>query len=214
LVITHWLENVANPRKRRKPVSARLILALERYNRCVDLLLMGWRQSEIAAEVGISQAAVSKHLNAYRDDLERRKVIDKTQMTVEHLDDHARLRKQANIGWTKSLADAVETTEEVDEFGQVKTKTKRAGQAGDPRFLGEVRKLRERDAKIVGLDAPTKQSLEVQGRAPPDVDEETIETIEVVTPEEAEKVRGKRWLRIPQNGNGHAIIPEPGPEDP
>jgi transcriptional regulator with XRE-family HTH domain len=190
-----------------------MLLALERYNRCVDLLQQGWTQTEIAAELGINQSAVSKHLNAYRDDLERRKFVDKPRMAVEHFDDHARLRKQANIGWTRSLQDAVETVEETNEEGNTKVRVKRAPQSGDPRFLGEVRKLRERDARIVGLDAPTKQSVTIQGTTPPDVDEETIETIEIVTPEEAEKIRGKRWLRIPQNGHRPAT-PDSNSEDP
>lgn len=80
-----------------------------------------------------------------------------------------------------------------------------AGDEGpDPRWASTIIAARKREAEAIGLDTPTKQAVTVQSATPSDVDEETIETIEVVTRDEAEQLRGKRWLRIPQNGNGHA----------
>lgn len=141
--------------------------ALQRFNRVIELYLEGQDQCDIAREIGITQGRVSQIVHEHFENLLNQKLIDKTRMTVEHIADHARLRREASKGWRRSCEDAVEVIEEEGPKG-VTRKTKRIGQAGDARFLGEIRKLRERDAKLVGLDAPTRITPELAMTGTPD----------------------------------------------
>jgi len=71
----------------------------------------------------------------------------------------------AYAGWVRSVEDAVRKSVEkagaAEGDGATKQRIQSEGQCGDPRFLAEMRELRNQKIKLLGLDEPT--SVEVSG---------------------------------------------------
>lgn len=63
---------------------------------------------------------------------------------------------KAELGWQKSLEDRVVKTERAGGEGGGYSESKREGQSGNPSFLAEQNKALAAQAKLLGLDAPTK----------------------------------------------------------
>ena len=169
------------PRRRRTPTSRGGKHGWEprprlcaREQRAVALAIQGWTQSEIAQDLRVSQAAVSKILaradaRALPELVERveRQKVRQTQR-LEHL--FAELMR----AWQQSKADATRRRQRKSEsaeagsggahtMAEVIVET----QHGDPRYMEESRKVLADLRKLWGLDAP--QRLDVRaGRSPLD----------------------------------------------
>jgi len=133
------------------------------------LRLRGKTQTEIAAELGVSQQAVSRDLAAVQRDYERRHQEERDHLRAAEL---ARLdvaEAAAWREWDRSREDAVETTSKLVQAGanaageggtpRVETGETRKGRLGDPRYLEIVIRCDERRSKLLGLDAPTEIDL-------------------------------------------------------
>lgn len=134
--------------------------------RAMELTVLGWSQPQIARDLGISQAAVSKilkrvetrHLHGWAETLERQKV--KQTLRLEHL------FAEAIRAWHESKADTTRRrqrqTQGGDGAGATVAELVVENQHGDPRYLDEARKALADQRKLSGLDAPQK----VDVRAP------------------------------------------------
>jgi hypothetical protein len=136
----------------------------------MELTLLGWSQHQIAADVGITQAAVSKiltrvELRLLRDFTvagERQKA--RQTLRLEHL------YAEAMRAWEQSKAETTRRRQRKSEGGHGGAAATVAeivveNQHGDPRYLEEARKTLADHRKLWGLDAP--QQLDVRASRNP-----------------------------------------------
>lgn len=132
--------------------------------RVLELTVLGWSQHQIAADLGVSQAAVSKtlkrvELRALRElsaIVERQKA--RHTLRLEHL------FAEALRAWDQSKGDATRRHQRKSDGGPGGTAVTVAeivveNQHGDPRYLEEARRALADHRKLWGLDAPQKVDL-------------------------------------------------------
>ena len=128
----------------------------------MELVVRGWSQHQIADDLGISQAGVSKLLKRVEtrvlrelaDTLERQKA--RHTLRLEHL------YTEAIRAWTESQADATRRRQRKSQGARgdaMVAEVVTENQHGDPRFLDEARKVLADHRKLWGLDAPQKVDL-------------------------------------------------------
>lgn len=69
--------------------------------------------------------------------------------------------REAVAAWDRSKLDAVRKSIESGAEGKGKKRVQSEGQCGDPRFLVEMRELRDQKIKLLGLDEPTSIDVSV-----------------------------------------------------
>jgi len=145
--------------------------------RAMELTVLGWSQLQIARDLGISQAAVSKilkrieirQLREWAETLERHKV--KQALRLEHL------FAEAIRAWHDSKADMTRRRQRRTESGQGGASVAEIiveNQHGDPRYLDEARKSLADYRKLWGLDAPQKVDLRAARDPYADMTEEAL----------------------------------------
>ena len=145
--------------------------------RAMELTALGWSQPQIARDLGISQAAVSKilkrietrQLREWAETLERHKV--KQTLRLEHL------FAEAIRAWHESKADTTRRRQrqtESDHGGASVAEIIVENQHGDPRYLDEARKALADHRKLWGLDAPQKVDLRASQDPYADMTEEAL----------------------------------------
>jgi predicted transcriptional regulator len=132
--------------------------------RTMELTVLGWSQHQIAADLGVSQAAVSKILNRVE-----RRVLRELTATVERQKARHTLRlehifTEAMRAWDQSKADTTRRRQRKSEGGAGGPGATVAeivveNQHGDARYLEEARKALADHRKLWGLDAPQKVDL-------------------------------------------------------
>jgi DNA-binding CsgD family transcriptional regulator len=135
-----------------------------RERRAMELAVLGWSQPQIAADLGISQAAVSKLLKRIETRL-LRELAETVQrqkarqtLRLEHL------FAEAMRAWNESKADTTRRRQRQTQGGDGGAGATVAelvveNQHGDPRYLDEARKALADQRKLWGLDAPQKVDL-------------------------------------------------------
>lgn len=129
--------------------------------RAMELAVLGWSQYQIAADLGISQAAVSKILKRIET-----RILQELAETVERQKARHTLRlenlfAEAMRAWEQSKADSTrrrqrKTQGRAGGAGAIVAEVVVENQHGDPRYLDEARKALGDHRKIWGLDAPRK----------------------------------------------------------
>ena len=139
-----------------------------RERRVVDLATVGWSQHAIAAELQISQAAVSKilarvdarTLRELTTSMERQKVRQTQRLEFVYA--------EAMRAWRESQADTTRRRQrQVDGSrgpGQTVAEVVVTSQHGDPRYLETARKALTDLRRLWGMDAP--QRVDVQALQP------------------------------------------------
>jgi hypothetical protein len=127
----------------------------------VELSVRGWSQPQIAADLGISQAAVSKILKRVEIRLRR-----ELAATVERQQARQTMRleyvvAEAFRAWEQSKADSTRRRQRKSEgglggAGGTIAELVVENQHGDPRYLDEARKALADLRKLWGLDAPQR----------------------------------------------------------
>ena len=130
----------------------------------MELAVLGWPQHQIAAEIGISQVAVSKILKRVEV-----RLLRELAATVERQKARQTLRlehvvTEAFRAWDQSKADTTrrrqrKTLGEHAGAGATVAEIVVENQHGDPRYLDEARKALADLRKLWGLDAPQKVDL-------------------------------------------------------
>ena len=136
----------------------------EREVRAMELAVQGWSQRRMAAELSISQPAVSKLLRRVEErmlrelaeDVERQKA--RQTLRLEHL------YGEAVRGWEQSKTDATRRRRRKPDAGAGRAGTTVAelvveNQHSDPRFLEQGRKALADLRTLWGLDAPQKVDM-------------------------------------------------------
>lgn len=132
----------------------RLIIA-ERRGRVARLYLQGRDQSDIASELGIAQATISKDLEKIRTAWRESAIRDFDAQKDIELQRLNEIEREAWKAWERSQQPAQSAV--VDgAAGTQRAKRTVKHQYGDPRFLELALRCNEERRKILGLDAPTK----------------------------------------------------------
>jgi transcriptional regulator with XRE-family HTH domain len=138
--------------------------------RAMELTVLGWSQHQIAADLGVSQAAVSKILRRVEERVlrELRAVVE--HQKVRHTWRLEHLFAEAMRAWGDSKADTTRRRQRKSQDGSGGAGTTVAeivseNQHGDPRFLEEARKALADHRKLWGLDAP--QQVDVRASRNP-----------------------------------------------
>jgi predicted transcriptional regulator len=139
--------------------------------RALELSNLGWSQHRIAADLGISQAAVSKllkraetrQLRELADTLERQKARQTARLEHQYT--------EATHAWERSKGDATRKRQRKTQDGHGGADATVAeivveNQHGDPRYLEAARKALADIRKLWGLEAP--RQLKVLTRNPYD----------------------------------------------
>ena len=135
--------------------------------RAMELAVLGWSQPQIAADLGISQAAVSKLLKRIETRLLRELAETVQRQKARHTLRLEHLFAEAMRAWNESKADSTRRRQRKTESGHGGASVAEIvveNQHGDPRYLDEARKALADHRKLWGLDAPQKVDL----RAPRD----------------------------------------------
>jgi transposase len=135
--------------------------------RAMELAVLGWSQPQIAADLGISQAAVSKLLKRIET-----RVIRELAETVERQKARQALRlehqyAEAMRAWEDSKADTTRKRQRKTQSGSGGTDATVAevvveNQHGDPRYLEVARKALADVRKVWGLEAPHQLDVHAQ----------------------------------------------------
>ena len=147
--------------------------------RVMELTVLGWSQHQIAGDLGISQAAVSKILKRIElrvlrelaDTVERQKA--RQSLRLEHL------FAESMRSWQDSKTDSTRRRQRKTDGGARGTGATVAeivveNQHGDPRYLEEARKALADHRKIWGLDAPQKVDVRATRNPYADMTEEDL----------------------------------------
>ena len=131
--------------------------------RAMDLRALGWSQPHIAADLGITQAAVCKLLKRVETRFLRELAETVGRQKARQALRLEYLYAEAMRAWTASQADSTRRrqrkTQGGDGPGATVAEIVVEHQHGDPRYLDEARKALADARKLLGLDAPQKVDL-------------------------------------------------------
>lgn len=168
----------------------------------MELTILGWSQPQIAADLGVSQPAVSKLLTRIETRLLRELAETAQRQKARQTLRLEHLFAEAMRAWNESKADTTRRrqrqTHGGDGVGATVAELVVENQHGDPRYLEEARKALADQRKLWGLDAPQKVDLHASRDPYDDMPEEALR---------AELARQTQLLGV------HSIVIEPGTAD-
>ena len=146
--------------------------------RAMELAVLGWSQPQIAADLGISQAAISKLLKRIETRLLRELAESAQRQKARQTLRLEHLFAEAMRAWNESKADTTRRrqrqTQGGDGAGATVAELVVENQHGDPRYLDEARKALADQRKLWGLDAPQKVDLHASRDPYDDMSEEAL----------------------------------------
>ena len=159
--------------------------------RAIELAVLGWSQQQIATDLGISQAAVSKLLKRVEE-----RILRELAEAIERQKARQTLRlehqyAEAMRAWEQSKADATRKRQRKTQGGAGGSDSTVAevvvqNQHGDPRYLEVARKALADVRKVWGLDAPHQLDVHAQnpyhGFTEDDLREELARQQRLLTP--------------------------------
>lgn len=145
------------------------------YERITSLYLRGWRQADIAAELGLTQQQISYDLGVVQKQWRESTTMDLDEAKQKELSRIDELQNDFWTAWEESKKNVVTvgvekksiTLKIKDASGgdiglpaiERKDSRRRTGQSGNPAFLQGVLSCIDRRCKLLGLDAPERKEL-------------------------------------------------------
>ena len=135
--------------------------------RVMELTVLGWSQHQIAADLAVSQAAVSKILRRVEERVLRELTAVIERQKVRHTMRLEHLFAEAMRAWDQSKSDSTRRRQRKTQSGSGDPGGSIAeivveNQHGDPRYLDEGRKALADLRKLWGLDAPQKVNVRAE----------------------------------------------------
>jgi transposase len=122
--------------------------------------LQGHTQAEIAEEVKLSQATVSRDLKAIQEQWRQASILEINEAKARELAKIDLLEREYWVAWERSLDDLQSKTIKArgtKEEGKPYEQTIHTSDSnGDPRYLAGIQWCIERRCQILGIDAPRK----------------------------------------------------------
>ena len=147
--------------------------------RVMELTVLGWSQHQIAADLGISQAAVSKLLKRVEGRVLREVTAIVERQKARHTMRLEHLFAEAMRAWEQSKTDRSRKRQRKTQGAAGGARATVAelvveNQHGDPRYLEEARKALADHRKLWGLDAPHKVDVRPSRTPYDDMSEEAL----------------------------------------
>lgn len=124
------------------------------------MYLRGMLQSEIAAELGLSQATISTDLKALQVEWLQSALLDFNEIKARELARIDKLEREYWTAWERSQEDAETVKQEAVEDGKKKATKISKGQSGNPTFLAGIQWCIEQRLKIFGIYEATKLRID------------------------------------------------------
>lgn len=123
--------------------------------------LRGEYQSQIAQDLGLTQAQISYDLTAIRAEWLKSSIRDFDALKSEQLAKIDQIEIESWQAWERSKAVREITVTEATEGARPGRKAvmRKEAQVGDPRFLERILKCVEQRCQLLGLNAPQKVDL-------------------------------------------------------
>ena len=182
--------------------------------RATDLSVRGWSQSQIAADLGVSQAAVSKILRRVDERALREVRANADRLKVQHARRLDHVCAESMRAWDDSKSDATRrrqrnTQGSAGGAGHTVAEIVSENQHGNPRYLEVFLKALTDRSKLWGLDAPQKVDVRASRNPYDDMTEDALRE---------EVAKGARLLEAETpSTNGPSTptdaLPARGPED-
>ena len=130
--------------------------------RIADAYLRGCLQADIAIELGLSEATISRDLQVLHGEWLKSGLIDYNRAKAQELAKVDALEREYWGAWERSKGKAIRMRGQKKVNGQTIVNTTEAdNRDGDSRFLAGVQWCIERRCKILGIDAPGKYDVRV-----------------------------------------------------
>jgi predicted transcriptional regulator len=147
--------------------------------RATELAVLGWSQHEIASDLGVSQAAVSKILRRVDERLLRELTAVVERHKVRHTLRLEHLFAESMRAWEGSKSDFTRRRQRKTHAHDGAERATVAeivseNQHGDPRYLEEARKALADHRRLWGLDAPQKVDVRASHRPYDGMTEEAL----------------------------------------
>lgn len=163
-------------------VASRITRAAHNRLEIAEMYLKGRYQSEIAAELGVSQSAISKNLKAVREEWLKSALVNFNEAISKELAKVDNLERVYWESWERSLTPFKSKTvkakgnprteEELKASAEQTLKTE--DRNGDPRYLQGVQWCIEKRCKLLGLDAPDRVQIDWRETLPDGVNPDDV----------------------------------------
>lgn len=134
------------------------VIITDRRQKVAERYLRGMYQQQIADELGVDQATVSRDLAELRKEWLDRSINHIQQKKADELSRIDQLERTYWDAWERSKENAETIIDRQTPGGRI-FETKTEGQVGNPSFLAGVQWCINRRCELLGLDAPKKQEV-------------------------------------------------------
>ena len=141
------------------------------YERITSLYLRGWRQADIAAELGLTQQQVSYDLRTIQKRWRESTTMNLDEAKQKELSRIDELEREFWAAWESSKTERTKARQETDgtkdRSGKPivkKSSMEKEQRDGNPAFLQGVLSCIDRRCKLLGLDAPEKSEVDLKSR--------------------------------------------------
>lgn len=141
------------------------------YERITSLYLRGWRQADIAAELGLTQQQVSYDLRTIQKRWRESTTMNLDEAKQKELSRIDELERDFWTAWESSKTERTKARQETDgtkdRSGKPivkKSSMEKEQRDGNPAFLQGVLSCIDRRCKLLGLDAPEKSEVDLKSR--------------------------------------------------
>lgn len=148
----------------------------EHLSKVADFYCKGWRQCNIAQELGVDPSQISYDLRILRGRWERASTHKIDRYKAQELAKIDHLEREYWDAWKRSKQAGLKISKKREVNGRMVTDTQQAeNPPGNPRFLDGVQWCIERRCKILGIDAPATHELRGNKEHPVEVNVNIID---------------------------------------
>lgn len=166
------------------------------YERITSLYLRGWRQADIAAELGLTQQQVSYDLRVVQKRWRESTTMDLDEAKQKELARIDELEREFWSAWESSKSERTKARQESDgtkdKEGKVvvkKSSMEKEQRDGNPAFLQGVLSCIDRRCKLLGLDAPERKELTGKDGGPIQTEQRTKPDLSKLSTDELLQLR-------------------------
>jgi predicted transcriptional regulator len=159
-------KTVAEPKKERAARDKRTEMErLRDQSAILKLSLKGWQQKDIAFELNMSQAMVSRDMRDVRGDLKRSRLNDMNALFARELAKIDLMETEAWAAWDASKGELITSVTTAEEAKGKKAQVKKQQRTGDPRYLETIKWCIAERLRLFGFYAPDKLDLTSKGES-------------------------------------------------
>ena len=133
-----------------------------------------WTLTRYGKELGVGPAAISRYFSELASEWQKRTEIDTDAAIRKQLEEIAEMKEQLKAEWERSRTDGEEVITEgrpgkggdTEAIKVTRVQRKRSGRLGQAAYIAARTRLLEREASLLGLDAPKRTEISGSGGKP------------------------------------------------